>query len=131
MNNNCELCGNLFVLGHPKKRFCSEKCRKQAERKRYRSKEIGKEKNRSYQCKHYLKNKEKGVYRYIKKGYADRPNRKYKSVKERRAAACKKDVSLLRDRYIKGILRLSGIKKPTQEIIELKKIHLTLKRITK
>jgi len=37
---NCEHCGNGFEASNRVKRFCSEKCRKTAERKRYRRKKL-------------------------------------------------------------------------------------------
>ena len=37
-DRTCELCGHAFALTHPAKRYCDERCRKRAERRRWADK---------------------------------------------------------------------------------------------
>ena len=59
--NNCESCGEEFELTRPNKRFCSEKCRKREERRRYRQTPYARKKRRE-QRKKYKKKYRKYPY---------------------------------------------------------------------
>ncbi len=86
---------------------------------------------KTYNKKYYFKNKIK----FSSDDWKEKMrNYRYKNIEKYRLTDRKLDKTYrdkLTDKYIKGLFRSAGILKPSQELIQLKKIQLQLLRLTK
>jgi hypothetical protein len=112
---NCKGCGSSFIQNGKNHTFCSVNCRARYsygqltnEQKKARSRSDA-DYTRKYKRKYAIKNRDK--------------------IKARAKEAESLNRLFLGDSYIKDRLKRQGAKKVTNDIIDLKRIHLTLKRI--
>jgi hypothetical protein len=127
----CTKCGEEkpatreFFKRH-KKKYLSSHCRKceTAATKQWRSTLKGKEAIKRWTKTYHTSDKGKKA--------RNKAMKKYRNSDKGRESLRKKDAKgrqCLSRQYIKGVLRTCGVAKATNEVIELKRIHMTLKRI--
>lgn len=118
---NCKLCGNPFIATREGSIYCSSKC---GATYRYRNMSFKQKKQRQEKQKIYnLKNIKKIRDIKIKSAVKNKENRRYRETKEQFFNRL-----FIGNTYVKQKLKRQGCYTPDESIVELKRIHITLKR---